>query len=293
MEHPGGVEAQLIEEMTADGRWAYEAFVADAGRAVAAFDFDGTLAPIVDDPERARIHPDAGAVLVELADVVHAIAVVTGRPARQALSLGDLDEVGRVVAAAGTELYLFGQYGNERWSTRERRVVSPRPPAGLSAFLRDLPRVLREADAADAYVEDKGLARAVHTRRLPEPEAAYRRLLDPLRELAERCGLAVEPGRQVIEVRAPGMHKGKAVERLVEESGAGAVLFAGDDLGDVEAFRTVRRLGAERGMPTLLVCSASAEQAALEELADVVVHGPDGVLALLRRVVADAGAGRH
>lgn len=289
MEHGGGVEADPIEELTAEGRAAYEAFVRAAGQAVVAFDFDGTLSPIVDDPERARIHPDAGEVLVGLADVVRAIAVVTGRPARQAIALGDLEDVGRAVAAKGKELYLFGQYGNERWSTRDRRVVSPRPPAGLSTFLRDLPRVLREAGAADAYVEDKGLARAVHTRRLPEPEAAYQRLLGPLEELAARSGLAVEPGRQVIEVRAPGMHKGKAVEVLVEESGAGAFLFAGDDLGDVEAFKAVRRLGDERGMPTLLVCSASVEQAALEELSDVVVHGPDGVLALLRRITVDAG----
>jgi trehalose 6-phosphate phosphatase len=128
----------------------------------------------------------------------------------------------------------------------------------------------------------------VHTRRLPEPEAAYQRLLPPLRDLASRSGLAVEPGRQVIEIRAPGMHKGKAVEVLADEAGAGAFLFAGDDLGDVEAFKAVRRLGDERGMPTLLVCSASGEQAALEELADVVVHGPDGVLALLGRITADA-----
>jgi trehalose 6-phosphate phosphatase len=288
MEHCGGVGVEPIEELSPAGRVAYDAFLASAGEAVAAFDFDGTLSPIVDDPERARIHPDAGEVLVGLADVVRAVAVVTGRPARQAIDLGDLDEVGDAVAGKGKELYLFGQYGNERWSTRDRRVVSPRPPAGLSSFLRELPRVLREAGAADAYVEDKGLARAVHTRRLPEPEAAYARLLPPLQDLAARCGLAVEPGRQVIEVRAPGMHKGKAVEVLAEESGAGALLFAGDDLGDVEAFKAVRRLGDERSMPTLLVCSASGEQAALEELADVVVHGPDGVLALLRRITAEA-----
>ena len=62
-------------------------------------DFDGTLAPIVDDPEKARIHPDAGAVLVDLATQVLAIAVITGRPARQALDLGGLEEVGDDIAA--------------------------------------------------------------------------------------------------------------------------------------------------------------------------------------------------
>lgn len=276
-----------MEFTSADGEQKYAAFVRAARRAVVAFDFDGTLSPIVDDPEQAHIHPDAGEVLVDLADVVAAVAVITGRPARQALDLGGLEEVGNAIGDAGKELYLFGQYGNERWSSTQHRIVSPRPPHGLATFLRDLPRALRQAGAADAWVEDKGLAHAVHTRRLPDPAAAYARLLPVLRDLADRNGLVLEPGRQVIEVRAPGMDKGKAVEKLAAEIGAGGFLFAGDDLGDVEAFEAVQRL-AKDGLPTLLVCSASAEESALVPLSDVVVHGPEGVLELLRRLIADA-----
>ncbi len=270
-----------------EGEQKYTALVRAAGRAVVGLDFDGTLAPIVENPEEAHIHPDAAAVLVDLAEVVRAVAVITGRPARQALDLGGLEEVGNVIGDHGKELYLFGQYGNERWSSTRRRIISPRPPAGLATFLRDLPRTLRSADAADAWVEDKGLAHAVHTRRLADADAAYERLLGPLRELAGRNGLVLEPGRQVIEVRAPGMDKGKAVETIVEEVDAGAFLFAGDDLGDVEAFEAVAAL-AKDGMPTLLVCSASDEVSALAERADVLVDGPEGVLELLRRLTEDA-----
>jgi trehalose 6-phosphate phosphatase len=278
-----------MEFTSAEGEQKYAALVHAARRAVVGLDFDGTLSPIVADPEQARIHPEAREVLVDLAGEVAAIAVITGRPARQALALGGLAEVGDAVAEAGKDLYLFGQYGNERWSATRRRIISPRPPAGLASFLRDLPRTLRDAGAADAYVEDKGLAYAVHTRRLPDPDDAFERLLPPLRDLAGRNGLVLEPGRQVIEVRSSGMDKGKAVERLVEEVGAGAFLFAGDDLGDVEAFDAVGKL-AKEGLPTLLVCSASVEQSALVALSDVVVHGPDGVLDLLRRLTADARA---
>ena len=276
-----------MEFTSPEGEQKYAALVRAARRAVVGLDFDGTLAPIVDDPERAHIHPDAPDVLVELAEVVAAVAVITGRPARQALDLGGLEEVGNTIGEHGKQLYLFGQYGNERWSSTRRRIVSPRPPQGLSRFLRDLPRTLRTADAADAWVEDKGLAHAVHTRRMEDPEAAYQRLLPALRDLAERNHLVLEPGRQVIEVRAPGMDKGKAVETLVEELDAGAFVFAGDDLGDVEAFEAVATL-AKDGMPTLLVCSASDEVSALVERADVVVRGPEGVLDLLRRLTKDA-----
>ena len=100
-------------------------------------------------------------------------------------------------------------------------------------------------------------------------------------------GLAVEPGRNVVEVRSPDTDKGVAVRRLAEETGAGGFVFVGDDLGDVAAFEAVRGL-REGGMPTLLACSASPEESALVDLADVVVPGPDGVLELLRRLTSDA-----
>jgi trehalose 6-phosphate phosphatase len=74
----------------------------------------------------------------------------------------------------------------------------------------------------------------------------------------------------------------------VAEHDAGGVLFAGDDLGDLEAFEAVRAL-RDGGLPALLVCSGSEEQEALAELADVVVDGPGGVLDLLDGFAAQAG----
>ena len=66
-------------------------------------------------------------------------------------------------------------------------------------------------------------------------------------------------------------------------------MFAGDDLGDIEAFKAVLQLRAS-GLATLLVCSASAEQRALMDLADVVVDGPEGVLDLLGQFSDDAAS---
>jgi trehalose 6-phosphate phosphatase len=279
-----------MEFTSATGRERYDAFVAVASSAVVGLDFDGTLAPIVDDPAEATIHPDAAEVLIGLADVVRAITVITGRPARQALALGELDEVGNALGDSGRELYLFGQYGNERWSSTSRRIVSPRPPRGLASYLGALPALLRRLDAGGAYVEEKGLAVAVHTRRLPDPAGAFTRLLPELEKLATDTGLVVEPGRHVIEARAPGTDKGHVVRMVAEELSAGGFLFAGDDLGDLEAFEAVAELRDE-GMPTLLVCSGSEEQHALAAHADLVVDGPDGVLDFLRELTSDARSG--
>lgn len=276
-----------MEFTSATAKQRYAELVAHADEIVVGLDFDGVLSPIVEDPAQAHIHPDAPQVLVDLSDLVRAVAVVTGRPARQVLALGGLDEVGDAIGDHGKELFVFGQYGNERWSSTQRRVISPRPPHGLSTFERELPMLLRRSGASEAYIEEKGLAVAVHTRRLADANEAFERLLAPISELARSHGLIVEPGRNVIEVRSDGQHKGHAVQTLVKEQNAGGFLFAGDDLGDIEAFEAVAEL-REQGLATLLVCAASDEQSALLPLADVVVPGPDGVLALLRQFTVDA-----
>src|SRR3954454_19141035 len=231
-----------MEVTSEEGEQKYAAVVRAAADTIVGLDFDGTLAPIVEDPAQAHIHPEAGEVLVDLAQQVLAVAVVTGRPARQALDLGGLEQVGNAIGDAGKELYLFGQYGNERWSSTNRRIISPRPPAGLATFTSELPRVLRSLHAEDAHIEEEGLAVAVHTRRLPDPARPFEELLPVLEERAARYDLVVEPGRQVIEVRSPGMHKGVVVETLAEELDSGGFVFIGDDLGDVEAFEAVAEL---------------------------------------------------
>ena len=283
-----------MEFVSNDGEQQYAACVRAADDLLVGLDFDGVLAPLVDDPEKAHIHPDASAVLVSLATQVRAVAVVTGRPARQALDLGGLEGVGQEIGERGRELFVLGQYGNERWTSTDRRVISPKPPRGLATFTSELPRLLRRAEAGEAWIEEKGLAVAVHTRRLEDPQAAYERLLPILTEAARGYDLDVEPGRSVVEVRAHGMDKGAALRRLVAELAAKAVVFGGDDLGDVAAFEAVRELRGG-GAPGLLVCSASPEHGEVEELADlsdIVVDGPEGVLALLAGLTRDIRSAR-
>ena len=269
-----------MEFTSDDARGHYDAVRDVLAGVVVGLDFDGTLSPMVDDPEAARLHPGAPGALLELAEAVRAVAVITGRPARQAIAMGDLDALGNAMLDRGAELFVFGQYGNERWSATEQRIRSPRPPAGLASFERELTSVLRSADASDAFIEQKGLAVAVHTRRMSDPAGAFARLTAPITDLAGRHHLTVEPGRNVIEVRSGDMHKGHALRTFVAEQEADGVVFGGDDLGDVEAFEAVRDL-RDDGLPGLVVCSASTEQPHLVELADVVVDGPAGVVELL------------
>jgi trehalose 6-phosphate phosphatase len=282
--------AEAMESFSVEARRRYDALVAVARETVVGLDFDGTLAPIVPDPNRAVIHPDGPAVLAAVAARVRAVALVTGRPARQVVELGRFDEVADALPP-GARLLVRGQYGHEHWDSSSREFTSPAVPEGLAAFADELPGLLAAEDAGGAYVEDKGLALAVHTRRLDEPAAVFARLEPRLADAAERHGLGLEPGKYVLEVRAPGMHKGRALREVVAATDAGGVLFGGDDLGDLEAFEAARDLRAQ-GLPALLVCSGSTEGGAeqvLREVTDVVVPGPEGVLALLRGFAHDAG----
>ncbi|GAA2431206.1 trehalose-phosphatase [Streptomyces glaucus] len=276
--------APLPAPVTEAGRAGLEAILARPGKAVIALDFDGTLAPIVPDPEQARAHPDAVPALAALAPKVAAVTVITGRPAEVAVRHGGFAGVPGL-----DHLVVLGHYGAERWDADSGEVGAPAPHPGVAAVRAELPGLLERAGAARGVrVEDKGRSVAVHTRRAADPQAAFEALRAPLTDLAARHGLIVEPGRMVLELRPPGMDKGVALLDHVRATGAAAVLYAGDDLGDLPAFAAVDTLRAD-GVPGLLVCSGSDEVTELRERADLVVDGPAGVVGLLRALAARLG----
>ncbi|MFH8339865.1 trehalose-phosphatase [Streptomyces sp. AM6-12] len=266
---------------TPAGRDGLAALLTNPGTAVIGLDFDGTLAPIVADPEQARAHPAAVAALTALAPKVAHIAVITGRPAGVAVRYGGFAGVPGL-----DHLTVLGHYGAERWDAATGTVSAPAPHPGVAAVRAELPGLLDRVGAwRGTWIEEKGRAVAVHTRRAQDPQAAYEALRAPLTDLATRHGLIVEPGRMVLELRPPGMDKGVALGEYLRETGAGCVLYAGDDLGDLPAYAAVDKLRAE-GTPGLLVCSGSTEVAELAERADLVVDGPEGVVRLLTALAA-------
>jgi trehalose 6-phosphate phosphatase len=263
-----------FQPRTGVGEAAMAAIIEHPSDTLLALDFDGTLAPIVEDPEHAYADPAAVAALGRLGGLLGWVVLITGRPAAAAVRLGGFRD------RAGLEsMIVLGQYGVERWDAATDTFRLPAEPNAIAAVKDELRSIL-DAHHAVARVEHKGRAIAVHTRGLDDPVETLRRLRGPLAELAGRHGLVVEPGRHVLEIRAPGMDKGNALRSIVAETGAGQVIFAGDDLGDLPAFHVVQQL-RDQGIPGLLVCSASTEESALEEISDLLVDGPAGVAAWL------------
>ena len=261
----------LPEPRTPAGVRALQAIIHSPGDTLVGLDFDGTLAPIVDDPEQAYADRAAVTALGRLGARVRAVVVITGRPVRTAVRLGGFDSVPGLGG-----MVVLGQYGVERWDAEGNSFVIPPEPPEIAAVADELPGLLAELGLGEARIEHKGRAIGVHTRTLPDPEAAFTQLAEPVRALATSHGLRIEPGKHVWEIRAPGVDKGAALRSFVTEVGARQVIFAGDDLGDLPAFDAVRQLRDE-GIEGLLVCSASYEEDALVEISDVILDGPAGV----------------
>jgi trehalose 6-phosphate phosphatase len=106
------------------------------------------------------------------------------------------------------------------------------------------------------------------------------RLRTPLTELAASTELRLEPGNLVLELRPPGIDKGVALRRLIESTGARSILYAGDDLGDLAAFRAIEDLRAS-GLNAVLLATRSSNATELIEAADIVVDDPAGVVTVL------------
>ena len=238
-------------------------------------DFDGTLAPIVDDPTMSRPLPAAIDLLHRLAGIYRRVAVVSGRPAAFLAAHLELTEE-RELPAWSEGLVAVGLYGLEV-ADGDQVTTDPREDEWRKV-------IDGVADAADEQgppgllVERKGLSLTLHYRTAPDQAEWAKRWAG---QQVERTGLVLHPARMSMELRPPlAVDKGTVVAGLV--TGLEAVCFLGDDLGDLPAFAVLDRLQREEGVATLKVGVRSKEAPPeLLEAADLVVDGPEGAVEVL------------
>ncbi|MGH9037669.1 MAG: trehalose-phosphatase [Acidimicrobiia bacterium] len=238
-------------------------------RCVVVVDFDGTLAPIVDDPALARPLPGAAEVLDRLAGHLGQVAVVSGRP---------VDFLRRHLAAS--RVTIVGQYGLERLEGG-RVMIHPAAREWTDAVAEAARRA--EVAVPGVHVERKGeVAVTLHWRRNRAVEAEALALAV---RLTAELGLAAQPGRLALELRPPlPVDKGTVAEELAGD--AHAALVAGDDHGDLPFFDALDRLTAAGRLDYGLRVGVVSPEAppALLARADHQVDGPPGLLALLDRL---------
>lgn len=225
-------------------------------------DYDGTLAPIVEDPARALPLGEAVNALRALASLpATSGAVVSGRALRDLAALSRLPAEIHLVGSHGSEFDLdFAQDLREE----DKRLLDE---------LEDAARRLL-AGHPGAHLEVKPASIAVHVRRLADVDGDE--LIEQVaRELGARPEVLVRHGKRVVELSVVHSDKAEAVRLLRHRLGATAVLFIGDDLTDESVF-------ADLSGPDLGVKVGDGETLADERVAD-----PHAVAVLLAQLVAE------
>lgn len=240
--------------------------VATTGVLLVALDFDGTLSPLVDEPMSARMTPAARAALDELAALPRTVvALVSGR------SLGHLREISE--HTDDSPIWLAGSHGVQFWVPGSGAEATADDSDDLA--LRD--RLFGEVETATSamagvWVEPKEFGLGVHTRTADAETARS------ARDFADHLISAAAPswrrrtGHDILEFAFRHEGKDSAVARLRERVGASAVLFAGDDVTDEDALRSLGpgdlgiRVGGGETAATLRVDDIDAFVAVLEQV---------------------------
>ncbi|MGB5755999.1 MAG: trehalose-phosphatase [Acidimicrobiales bacterium] len=190
-----------------------------------ACDYDGTLAPLVDDPMKATPNRDSVAAMRSLAELANThVTVISGRSLRDLATLSRLPEEIRLVGSHGSEFDLgFSSQLDPTLAERRENVVSE---------VRALGRKY------GAIVEEKPAGVTYHFRSMSEDrvDAAREELV---RGPALREGVFVRNGHEILEFSVIDTNKGEALETIRHQVGASAVVYVGDDTTDEDGFRTL------------------------------------------------------
>ena len=251
----------------------------DPERSAVLLDVDGVLAPIVQHPDDAHMPETTRRPLIEVAKLYGVVACVSGRRASDA----------RRVVSLGSIAYL-GSHGSE---ILHPGSIAPEMDRELQAWTRRVQNFAREAYSESlrklrVRLEDKEAIAALHWRDVPdeeEAEAAVRAVA----EAAEKAGFNAHWGRKVLEIRPPvRIDKGAGIVTLLRDVELEAAMYVGDDTTDIDAFRGLAELvelGSLKRMLRVGVSSGDETPPALQDEADVMVDGTDGVRDLLRALI--------
>jgi trehalose 6-phosphate phosphatase len=204
----------LLEQ---DGLRALEAFC--MSNALFAFDYDGTLAPIVDDPSVAIMRPVTSNLLSELVSFTP-VALITGRSRA---------DVSRLLQAKVD--YVIGNHGLEGIPGGSPSLES----AELSCKKWNA-QLTAELMPDGVTVEDKKYSLAVHYRMAADKRAAKTRILEWVGSLEPSPRIVM--GKCVVNLISAGApHKGVALLEVMLRSGCRSAVYFGDDDNDEDVFR--------------------------------------------------------
>lgn len=232
-----------------------------ASSRVLMLDYDGTLSPFCDDPEKAAPYAEVPPLLRRMREETDTrLIIVTGRRAGDALRLLGLDG-----------LEVWGSHGLERMRP-DGSYEMARLDAGSVQMIADADELLANEGLA-GMAEYKPAGIAIHWRgREATAEETTHKVKRVWSMLKSRDGLKLAPFDGGIEIRTSARNKGDAVRAVMAEAGSGAAIaYLGDDTTDEDAFAALTGHGL-----SILVRDVYRATAA-----EIWVQPPGGVVSFL------------
>ncbi|NLG55548.1 MAG: trehalose-phosphatase [Rhodococcus sp.] len=236
--------------------------VARTPRLLVASDYDGTMAPIVSNPDKAFPHAESVRALRALASLPGtAAAVISGR------ALKDLAALSRLPA----EVQLVGSHGSE-FDIGFVHAID----GDARQLLRDIVTEFERISAAHpgTTIEVKPASAALHVRNAETPADAQEALNEARAGAAKWAGVQVTEGKAVIEMAVIPTDKGQALDTIRHQEGATAAIFIGDDVTDEKAFARLQgpdvgiKVGDGESLAEYRVATTEDVSAALAFLAE-------------------------
>ncbi len=243
-------------------------------------DIDGTISPLAATPPEAVVPEDIRDLLRGLSRLAH-VVIVSGRT---------LVDARRMLAV--DSLIYVGSHGLATWiDGHEELDASVRPYVRFAQQAMVELAPLRRIDGI--LFEDKGTGLAIHYRLTRDATQARADILRGIAASGSAAHFDLLEGVKVVELRPRlGLNKGTSVRSLVNRFRLEGLIYAGDDVTDIEAFEAVRDLRRGGRVDAIAVCVLHPDSSPLVERAsDYTVEGVQGMRLLLEYALREIARG--
>ena len=200
-------------------------------------DIDGTISTITPLPQQAVITKSMKEILNKIQQKFKLLAIITGRSLENAIEMINISNI----------LYI-GNHGMEY--QRNNKIITDKKTLKYIPQITNLHKTLEQESSIKIHgiiLENKNTSISIHYRSTKDPQKAHKTIIDTLKDNKTMNGLQIKEGKKIIEVRPPtGNNKGKIINKIVKNYGANQMIYLGDDVTDVDAFKEISKLSKSK-----------------------------------------------
>ena len=199
-------------------------------------DIDGTISSIESLPHQAVITNNMKGILNNIQNKFKLLAIITGRLLQDALQMINIQGI----------LYI-GNHGMEY--QRNNEIVTDKKALKYIPKIIDIYDELKNEpnmNQPGIILENKNTCISIHYRSTNNPQSVRKNILKTLKNIKTTEDLQIKEGKKIIELRPPiGNDKGNIINKIVENYNANKLIYLGDDITDVDAFKEISKLNKE------------------------------------------------